>query len=99
MDLDVLEAFSRSETASILPEAIPAFTADHFSHDLGSRLLISPRGLLGAGAFGIVYEAAMCTARHPIIVAVKFQMLPEEVDGLILNTFFLLKAIITTCGM
>lgn len=54
-----LSRYAEAEPGGILPDHVEPFTAGHFSEDLGRRLVVSARGLLGVGAYGAVYEATL----------------------------------------
>ena len=80
----VKEAYGRADASAIIPSFIAVFSSGDFSEDLCSRLVVPAQGLLGVGAYGAVYEAALSSEpsdqnKNISIVAVKYQALPEEV--------------------
>lgn len=77
---DALRAYENADASEILPPSVRPFKLRDFAARAGSRLVVGPRSVLGVGAFGAVFEAVY-TPEHgsPLIVAVKYQALPEEV--------------------
>jgi len=63
LDPSTMEAamsrYDQAEPGGILPDHIEPFSVGHYSGDLGLRLVVSAQGLLGVGAYGAVYEAAL----------------------------------------
>ena len=80
--MEVAAQFASAETSAILPPSVDAFISSDFSDELNRRLIVCPKGLLGVGAYGAVFEAALALPGSiPSVVAVKFQALPEEASS------------------